>query len=75
MVVPGNGKLELIYTPEGGQAQRMTVFDFKNGGGCAMAMYNTDEVCNFINKYQNFMLRIGLCIGKDSDVIRYNIFR
>lgn len=48
MVVPGNGKLELIYTPEGGQAQRMTVFDFKNGGGCAMAMYNTDEVCNFI---------------------------
>lgn len=55
MVVPGNGKLELIYTPEGGQAQKMTVFDFKNGGGCAMAMYNTDEVCNFINKYQNFM--------------------
>lgn len=43
MVIPGNGKLELIYTPEGGQEQRTTVFDFKNGGGCAMAMYNTDE--------------------------------
>lgn len=55
MVIPGNGKLELIYTPEGGQEQRTTVFDFKNGGGCSMAMYNTDEVCNFINKYQNFM--------------------
>lgn len=51
MVIPGNGKLELIYTPEGGQEQRTTVFDFKNGGGCSMAMYNTDEVCNFINKY------------------------
>lgn len=45
MVIPGNGKLELIYTPEGGQEQRTTVFDFKNGGGCSMAMYNTDEVC------------------------------
>lgn len=55
MVIPGNGKLELIYTPEGGQEQRTTVFDFKNGGGCSMAMYNTDEVCNFINKYQTFM--------------------
>lgn len=43
MVIPGNGKLELIYTPEGGQEQRTTVFDFKNGGGCSMAMYNTDE--------------------------------
>lgn len=29
MVVPGNGKLELIYTPEGGQAQRMTVLTSK----------------------------------------------
>lgn len=29
----------------------MTVFDFKNGGGCFMVMYNIDEVCNFINKY------------------------
>lgn len=74
MVIPGNGKLELIYTPEGGQEQRTTVFDFKNGGGCSMAMYNTDEVCNFINKYQNFMLRIGLCIGKDFPILYDTIF-
>jgi len=42
-VVPGNGSVEMVYTPEGGEAQRMKVFDFKKGGGVAMAMYNTDE--------------------------------
>lgn len=36
-------QVEMVYTPEGGQAQRMKVFDFKNGGGVTMAMYNTDE--------------------------------
>ncbi|TIA85538.1 hypothetical protein E3P99_03968 [Wallemia hederae] len=36
------GKLELIYTPEGGQPQQLHVYDFK-GSGVAMAMYNTDE--------------------------------
>lgn len=35
--------MELVYTPEGGQPQKMKVFDFKNGGGVTMAMYNTDE--------------------------------
>jgi hypothetical protein len=44
MVIPGNGKVEVVFTPEGGQEQRTTVFEFKNGGGCSMAMYNTDEV-------------------------------
>lgn len=44
MVIPGNGKLEIIFTPEGGKEQRTAVFEFKNGGGCSMAMYNTDEV-------------------------------
>ena len=42
-VVPGNGSVELVYTPEGGAAQTMKVFDFKKGGGVTMAMYNTDE--------------------------------
>ena len=36
------GKLELVYTPEGGEPQRLQVYDFK-GRGVAMAMYNTDE--------------------------------
>lgn len=44
IVVPGNGKVELIYTPAGGSAEeRHTIFDFKKGGGVVMGMYNTDE--------------------------------
>jgi len=42
-VVPGNGSVELVYTPEGGKPNVMKVFDFKTGGGVTMAMYNTDE--------------------------------
>lgn len=42
-VMDGQGKLELVFTPEGGQPESITVFDFKSGGGVGMAMYNTDE--------------------------------
>lgn len=42
-VVPGNGSVELVYTPEGGKPNSMKVFDFKDGGGVTMAMYNTDQ--------------------------------
>ena len=52
-VVPGNGKFEMVYTHEseltrlapedGGEKQTMEVFNFKNGGGVMMGMYNTDE--------------------------------
>ena len=44
-VVPGPGKLELKYTPkDGGAPMEYVVYDY-NGGGVAMAMYNTDQVC------------------------------
>lgn len=43
-VVPGAGKVELIYKPaDGGEAVVYEVHDFKNDGGVAMGMYNTDE--------------------------------
>jgi isocitrate dehydrogenase len=44
-LIPGPGKLELLYTPAdgSGKAIRKTVFDFKNSGGVGLAMYNTDE--------------------------------
>jgi len=42
-VFEGPGKFELIFTPDGGSEERTTVFQFKNGGGVGMAMYNTDE--------------------------------
>lgn len=42
-VVTEKGKLTLTFTPEGGGAvQNFEVYDFQ-GGGVAMAMYNTDE--------------------------------
>ncbi|KAL2219406.1 hypothetical protein M432DRAFT_611282 [Thermoascus aurantiacus ATCC 26904] len=41
-LIPGPGKLELVYTPEGGQPESIQVFDFK-GPGIAQTQYNTDE--------------------------------
>ena len=43
-VAPGEGKLELVYSPANGEQVRMEVYDFKDGGGVGMAMYNTDKV-------------------------------
>ncbi|KAI0301468.1 isocitrate dehydrogenase [Russula brevipes] len=42
-LAPGPGKLQLVYTPQGGgEPTTLDVFDFK-GKGVALAMYNTDE--------------------------------
>ncbi len=44
-VVPGPGKLELVYTPaDGREGIRVTINDFTDGGGVALGMYNTDKV-------------------------------
>jgi isocitrate dehydrogenase len=46
-VVPGAGKLQLVYSPADGSAPTvLDVYDFK-GNGVAMSMYNTDEVYQF----------------------------
>ena len=34
----------MIFTPSNGEAQKMEVYTFKDGGGVGMGMYNTDEV-------------------------------
>eukprot|EP01137_Pigoraptor_chileana_P021744 Opistho-2@85814 len=44
-VVDGPGKFEVSFTPAGkpsSEAKKFTVFDFKDGGGIALSMYNTD---------------------------------
>lgn len=41
-VVPGPGKVELVYTAESGDVTRYVVNDYK-GPGVALGMYNTDE--------------------------------
>lgn len=33
----------MVFTPENGPAQEFNIFDFKQGGGVVMGMYNTDK--------------------------------
>ncbi len=43
VIIPGAGKLEMVFTPKsGGEKQSYTVFDFK-GPGVALSMYNLDQ--------------------------------
>lgn len=41
-VAKGPGTLEMVYTPEGGEPERIEVYKFK-GAGVAQTQYNTDE--------------------------------
>ncbi len=42
--IPGAGKLTLVFTPtDGTDPIELEVFDFPEGGGIAMAMYNLDD--------------------------------
>ena len=41
-VVPGPGKLKLVFEPENGETVTKDVFDFKDKG-CALSMYNLEE--------------------------------
>ncbi|KAI4109966.1 MAG: hypothetical protein L6R37_000316 [Teloschistes peruensis] len=43
MVVPGPGTLEMVYTAQNGEPQRIQVYEFGDGGGVAQTQYNTDE--------------------------------
>jgi isocitrate dehydrogenase len=57
MVVPGEGKLTLTYTPaDGSQPIELDVYDFR-GAGVAMAMYNLDDS---IRDFARASLRYGL---------------
>src|SRR5246500_1316058 len=57
MVVPGEGKLMLSFTPkDGGEPVELDVYDFP-GGGIAMAMYNLDDS---IRDFAQASLRYGL---------------
>jgi hypothetical protein len=55
-VVPGDGRVEISYTPAaGGEPIRHIVYDFKGTGGVALAMYNTDEVCQLSNDHGSWL--------------------
>jgi isocitrate dehydrogenase len=56
--IPGAGKLVLSFTPrDGGEPLELEVFDFPDGGGVAMAMYNLDAS---IRDFARASLRYGL---------------
>lgn len=58
--VPGPGKLQLVYTPEGGEPQIHDVFDFPEEGGVAMAMYNTTaSITDFAHSSFKYALMKG----------------
>jgi isocitrate dehydrogenase len=42
-VIPGPGKLSMVFTPEGGEPEEIEVYQFKDGGGVAQTQYNTDD--------------------------------
>jgi isocitrate dehydrogenase len=57
LVVPGEGKLTLTFTPkDGSEPIELDVYDFP-GGGIAMAMYNLDES---IRDFARASMRYGL---------------
>jgi isocitrate dehydrogenase len=57
LVVPGEGKLTLSYTPaDGGEPIELDVYDFPSGG-IALAMYNLDDS---IRDFARASLRYGL---------------
>lgn len=60
-VVPSSGKLELKFTPSsGGEEICFTVFDFEDGGGVALGMYNTDKsITDFAHSSFNYALQKG----------------
>src|SRR6202140_5224188 len=60
LLVPGEGKLTLTYTPrDGGEPVELDVYDFP-GGGVALAMYNLDSS---IREFARASLRYGLDHG------------
>uniref|UniRef100_F6QFH5 Isocitrate dehydrogenase [NADP] n=1 Tax=Ciona intestinalis TaxID=7719 RepID=F6QFH5_CIOIN len=57
-VVPGEGEVVIKFTPTNGSPQEFKVFDFKDGGGVAMAMYNTDKsIRDFAHSCLKFALQ------------------
>jgi isocitrate dehydrogenase len=59
--IPGNGTLTLSFQPnDGGEPLELEVFDFPEGGGVAMAMYNLDDS---IRDFARASFRYGLDRG------------
>ena len=59
LVIPGPGKLKLVFEPENGETITKDVFDFKDKG-CALSMYNLEEsIEGFARACFNYGLNLG----------------
>ncbi|XP_076810516.1 isocitrate dehydrogenase [NADP] cytoplasmic-like [Clavelina lepadiformis] len=59
-VVPGPGEVTIKYKADNGEVLELPVFTFKDGGGVAMAMYNTDKsIEDFAHSCLKFALQKG----------------
>lgn len=58
-VVPGNGKVEMTFTPaDGGEPVKYVVHEFTKGGGVSMGMFNTDDsITDFAHSSMTFALQ------------------
>ena len=65
-VVPGPGKLKLVFEAENGETLTKEVFDFK-GKGCALGMYNLEEsIVGLIRQIKSYeRLTIEAAIHQD----------
>ncbi len=58
-IVPGPGKLKLVFEGENGESFSREVFDFKSKG-CALGMYNLEEsIIGFARACFNYGLNLG----------------
>ena len=59
LVIPGPGKLKLVFEPVNGETITKDVFDFKDKG-CALSMYNLEEsIEGFARACFNYGLNLG----------------
>uniref|UniRef100_A0A8C5B0C8 isocitrate dehydrogenase (NADP(+)) n=1 Tax=Gadus morhua TaxID=8049 RepID=A0A8C5B0C8_GADMO len=59
-VVPGPGKVEMTYTPAKGEPVKYVVYEFKESGGVALGMYNTDSS---IKDFAHSSFQMGITKG------------
>ena len=58
-VIPGNGKVEISFTPaDGGEPVKYVVHEFTKGGGVTMGMFNTDAVSIFGSTFVQYGLNV-----------------
>jgi isocitrate dehydrogenase len=60
LVIPGAGILEMVFTPKGGEPERVTVYEFTENGGVGQTQYNTvDSITGFAHASFKFALDKG----------------